>query len=156
MKKQNKVSLIPKRNGDGHISSYSLNISLKEAKQLGIDEDFHRGHFFIKKEIVDNKLVISKAFPQTADDFIQILNDFHIVGKRISDKMLLDLLYFIEGNSESYINQKNKVFASIRYLGRGWIGYKGQYAYFDFKVKTDKNHVITNFNDAGPSFLPDF
>lgn len=152
MKKQ---SLIPKRNGDGRISSFSLNISLKEAKQLGIDYNFFTKNYFIKKEIIDNKLVISRAFPQTSKDLEEILNDFHIIGKRISDKMLLELLFFIEGNSESYINQKNKVYASIRYLGRGWIGYKGQYDYFNFKVKTEK-HVITGFSSAGPSFLPDF
>lgn len=156
MKKQSKNSLVPKPNGKGRISSYTLNVSLEEAKLLGISNDYYPKKFYIKKEIVDNKLVISRAFPQTANDFIKILDDFHIIGKRISDRMLLDLLYFIEGNSESYIKQKNKSFASIRYLGRGWIAYKGQYAYFDFKVKTDKNHVITNFESVGPSFLPDF
>lgn len=156
MKKQSKNSLVPKPNGKGRISSYTINVSLEEAKLLGMSEAYRFGKFYIKKEIIDNKLVISRAFPQTADDFIKILDDFNIIGKRISDKMLLDFLYFIEGNSESYINQKNKTFASVRYMGRGWIAYKGLYAYFDFGVKTNKHHIITSYYSAGPSSLPDF
>ncbi len=150
-----KNSLIPKRNGSGRISSYTLNISLKEAQQLGIKQAFYETHF-ITKEIIDNKLVISKAFPQDDEDMSKILEDFNIVGKRLSNKLLLDLLYFIEKDSEAYYNQKNKVYASIRYLGKGWIGYKGQYAFFNFYVKMDKNRVIQSFNHTAPCSIPDF
>ncbi len=150
MKKQN--SLIAKKNGNGHISSYTLNVSLKEAQQLGLINDCHVNHFVVK-EIIDNKLVVSKAFPQNEQDLIQILEDFHIVGKRMSDKLLLELLYFIEGNSEAYINQKNKVYATLRYLGKGWVGYKGKYAYFDFKLKINSRHIIESYSSAGTSFL---
>ena len=148
-------SLIPKRNGSGRISSYTLNISLKEAQQLGINQGFYDTRF-ITKEIIGNKLVISKAFPQDAEDMSKILEDFNIVGKRLSNKLLLDLLYFIEKDSEAYYNQKNKVYASIRYLGKGWIGYKGQYAFFNFYVKLDKNRVIQSFNHTAPCSIPDF
>ena len=150
-----KNSLIPKCNGSGRMSSYTLNISLKEAQQLGINQNFYENHF-ITKEIIDNKLVISKAFPQDAEDMSKILEDFNIVGKRLSNKLLLELLYFIEKDSEAYYNQKNKVYASIRYLGKGWIGYKGQYAFFNFYVKLDKNRVVQSFNHAAPCTLPDF
>ena len=150
-----KNSLIPKRNGSGRISSYTLNISLKEAQQLGLSQSSLDTHF-IKKEIIDNKLVISKAFPQDAEDMSKILENFNIVGKRLSDKLLLDLLYFIEKDSEAYYNQKNKVYDSIRYLGKGWIAYKGQYAYFTFKVIMNKNRIIESFCDTAPCSIPDF
>lgn len=150
---QNK--LICKRNGNGRVSSYTLNVSIQEAKQLGFLNNFY-DTCFINKEIVDGKLVISRAFPQTGEDLAQILDSFGIIGKRLSNKMLLELLYFIEKDSEAYRNQKNKVFASIRYLGRGWIGYKGQYAYFTFKVKMNKNRIIEDYSDTYPSRIPDF
>ena len=109
------TQLNKKINGNHRITSYSLNISLKEAETLGFS-DIRQYTYFVNKEIIDGKLVISKAFPQTDEDFRKILNDFGIIGKRLSDKLLLDLLYFIEGDSEAYCKQRSKTYSSIRYL----------------------------------------
>lgn len=145
------MKLISKKNGDGRISSYVFNISLSEAKQLNLD-----ANSILVKEIVNDKLVISRAFPQTSEDFLQILTNFQIIGKRLSKKMLLELLYFIENDSESYRKQKSKTYDSIRCLKKHFIGYKGQYAFFMFKLKMNKNRIIEDCIDIESTQYPEF
>lgn len=54
------IKLNKKKNGNGKVTSYTINISKKEALQLGwIDEEGEPLHF-LNKEIVNNKLVINK------------------------------------------------------------------------------------------------
>ena len=55
-----KIKLIPKKAGNGYISSFTINISLKEALQLGfINED--KSINDIEKVIDDERLIIRKA-----------------------------------------------------------------------------------------------
>lgn len=106
---QNKNKLVPKKNGSGVVSSYTLNISLKEAKELDLINPYSINSLYsVKKEVIDGKLVISRGYPQTIEEFVNILNNFGIVGKHLSPKTLLDLLYFIEGDSQNYFDQKKR------------------------------------------------
>lgn len=54
------IKLNKKKNGNGKVTSYTINISKKEALQLGwIDEEGEPLHF-LNKEIVNNKLILNK------------------------------------------------------------------------------------------------
>ena len=54
------IKLVPKKAGNGYISSFTINISLKEALQLGfINEDKTINN--IEKIIDDGTLIIRKA-----------------------------------------------------------------------------------------------
>ena len=51
------IKLNKKKNGSGKVTSYTINISKKEALQLGwIDEEGEPLHY-LNKEIVNNKLI---------------------------------------------------------------------------------------------------
>ena len=55
-----KIKLVPKKAGNGYISSFTINISLKEALQLGfINEDKTIND--IEKVIDNDNLIIRKA-----------------------------------------------------------------------------------------------
>ena len=75
----------------------------------------------------------------------EILNNFGIIGKRLSKKTLLELLHYIEGDSPSYLDQLHKVKDSLVNYKK-LVCYKGKYRFFTFNVDTDKNRVITNFS----------
>lgn len=54
------IKLNKKKNGNGKVTSYTINISKKEALQLGwIDEEGEPLHL-LNKKIIDNKLIINK------------------------------------------------------------------------------------------------
>lgn len=53
------IKLNKKKNGNGNLTSYTINISKKEALQLGwIDEEGEPLHF-LNKEITNNKLIVN-------------------------------------------------------------------------------------------------
>lgn len=53
------IKLNKKKNGNGKVTSYTINISKKEALQLGwIDEEGEPLHF-LNKEIVNNKFIVN-------------------------------------------------------------------------------------------------
>ncbi len=87
--------LISKKNGSGKFSSFTLNISLKEAREAGLVDEYDRP-YALKKQITNGKLVISRGYPQTTKEINEVIQDFGLIGRRLSEKTLLDLLYFIE------------------------------------------------------------
>lgn len=143
------IKLCKKKNSKGYISSYNLNISEKEARTLGLIDEVKSktlfsttACFIASKQITNNKLVVSRAFPQTRNDLYCLIQDFGLIGKHLSKKTLLDLLHFIEGDSESYIKQRDKVYDSIRANSRRLIYYQGQFCFFAFSIRIDQNKVI--------------
>lgn len=149
----NGVKLSPKKSGKSYISSYNINISTTEASALKLinvcknESGFTTGiyHFLATKNIVDNTLVVSRAYPQTGPELEKLLDDFFI-GKTLSKKNLLDFLHFVEGDSESYFKQRDKIFDSIRYMKNGLVWYQGEYGFFSFKVAFKDSKVDYIYN----------
>ncbi len=59
-KKYDGFYLSEKRNGAGRISSFTININTKEAHALGFIDD-NGNSYALKKELINNTLVISRA-----------------------------------------------------------------------------------------------
>ena len=147
--------LIISRSTDGHgvklckkrsrhyISSYNLNISCKEAVALNLVKQLYYGlvRATASKTIVDDTLVVTRAFPQTASDLIKLIDDFGLVGKHLSKRTLLEFLHFIEGDCSSYFKQRDKIYDSIR-VNKRTIWYQGQFCFFSFNIRLDQNRVI--------------
>lgn len=136
------VKLCKKRSRH-YISSYNLNISCKEAVALNLVKQLYYGlvRATASKTIVDDTLVVTRAFPQTASDLIKLIDDFGLVGKHLSKRTLLEFLRFIEGDSSSYFKQRDKIYDSIR-VNKRTIWYQGQFCFFGFNIKLDQNRVI--------------
>ena len=149
----NGVKLSPKKSGKGYVSSYNINISTSEASALNLANIYKHQHGFTitihcclaTKNIVDNTLVVSRAYPQTGQELKELLDSFFI-GKTLCKRNLLDFLHFVEGNSESYFKQRNKIFDSIRYMGKGVVFYQGEYGFFSFRVAFKNSKVDCIFN----------
>lgn len=142
--------LIPKRSGKGYVTSYTLNIGCKEARDLGLVDENGKP-FIIKKDIVDNKLVISKDFPKNILEFNYIFDNFGLKGKPANSETALELLHYIEGDSENYFNQLNNISNSL-YLSSKLLEYRySSKFYSDSLARTcclidcDENDIITDF-----------
>lgn len=142
--------LIPKKNGKGYITSYTLNIGCKEARDLGLVDE-NGNPFIIKKDIVDNKLIVSKDFPNNILEFNYIFNNFGLKGKPANSETALELLHYIEGDSENYFNQLNNISDSLtlfsklldyRYQSKTYPGYLARTCCL---IDCDENKIITDF-----------
>lgn len=79
-----------------------------------------------------------------------MLNDFGLIGKSLSQKTCLELLHFIEGDSQNYFDQLYKRKDIIKCFGRHLICYKDK---FVVNVSINQNHKIISINLIGPYTL---
>ncbi|MCI8362249.1 MAG: hypothetical protein HFJ41_03825 [Clostridia bacterium] len=107
----NTVKLSKKKDGRGRITSYNLSISIKEACSCNLINE-QNDSYIVNKEIIDDKLVISRAFPQDAYDLLGFIEK-DLIGKHLSKRTLLEFLHSVEGDSVSYFNQLHKIENSI-------------------------------------------
>ncbi len=59
-KQSKSIKLVPKKGGNGYISSFTVNISLKEAEKLGFENN-NSSIKLVEKIIDGDKLIIKKA-----------------------------------------------------------------------------------------------
>lgn len=59
-KQSKSIKLVPKKGGNGYVSSFTVNISLKEAEKLGFENN--NSNIKLVEKIIDgDKLIIKKA-----------------------------------------------------------------------------------------------
>lgn len=59
-KQSKSIKLVPKKGGNGYVSSFTVNISLKEAEKLGFENN-NSSIKLVEKIIDGDKLIIKKA-----------------------------------------------------------------------------------------------
>lgn len=144
LKRYKPFGLNPKKNGSGYITSFSLNIGSKEAREAGF-VDSNGNPFVLKKQIVDGKLIISRDIPlKKKTDFEYMLDNFDLKGRFKNSETCLNLLYYLEGESEHYKQQLNGLEEYVYFVANGLVYKNDIHKYFCFC--DIENNVITGYH----------